>query len=74
MKVYGGVDAYIHIFLTSALGGEKWSDSLPRHFIPGDRAPGTNWLGGWVDPRADLDDMKKRKFLTLPGLELRSLG
>jgi hypothetical protein len=26
-----------------------------------------------VDPRAGLDDMEKRKFLTLPGLELRSL-
>jgi hypothetical protein len=24
-----------------------------------------------VDPRADLDDAEKRKFLTLPGLELR---
>jgi hypothetical protein len=27
-----------------------------------------------VDPRAGLDDLKKRKFLTLPGLELRLLG
>jgi hypothetical protein len=26
-----------------------------------------------VDPRASLDDVEKRKFLTLPGLELRSL-
>jgi hypothetical protein len=26
-----------------------------------------------VDPRAGLDDTKKRKFLTLPGLELRPL-
>jgi hypothetical protein len=24
-----------------------------------------------VDPRAGLDDVEKRKFLTLPGLELR---
>jgi hypothetical protein len=24
-----------------------------------------------MDPRAGLDDVKKRKFLTLPGLELR---
>jgi hypothetical protein len=23
-----------------------------------------------VDPRADLDDLEKRRFLTLPGLEL----
>jgi hypothetical protein len=27
-----------------------------------------------VDPRASLDDVEKRKFLTLPGLELRPLG
>jgi hypothetical protein len=27
-----------------------------------------------VGPRAGLDDMEKRKFLTLPGLELRPLG
>jgi hypothetical protein len=27
-----------------------------------------------VDPRAGLDDVEKRKFLTLPGLELPPLG
>jgi hypothetical protein len=27
-----------------------------------------------VDPRAGLEDAEKRKFLTLPGLELRPLG
>jgi hypothetical protein len=27
-----------------------------------------------VDLRASLDDLEKRKFLTLPGLELRPLG
>jgi hypothetical protein len=27
-----------------------------------------------VDPTAGLGDMEKRKFLTLPGLELRPLG
>jgi hypothetical protein len=27
-----------------------------------------------VDLRADLDDLEKRKFLTLPGLQLRLLG
>jgi hypothetical protein len=62
MKVYGGVDAQIHIFLTSALVGGEWS------------APGTHLIGGWVGPRAGLDEVEKRKFLTLPGLELRPLG
>jgi hypothetical protein len=27
-------------------------------------------MGGWVDPRVGLDDVEKRKFFTLPGLEL----
>jgi hypothetical protein len=27
-----------------------------------------------MGPRVGLDDVKKKKFLTLPGLELRPLG
>jgi hypothetical protein len=30
--------------------------------------------GDWVDHRTGLDDVENRKFLTLPGLELRSPG
>jgi hypothetical protein len=40
---------------------------------PGQRARGTHWIGGLVGPRIGLDDVEKRKFLTLPGLELRPL-
>jgi hypothetical protein len=36
-------------------------------------AGNTHWIGGWVDPSAGLDDVKKRKFLTLLGHELRTL-
>jgi hypothetical protein len=50
------------------------SASRPCRFTPGERAPGTHWIGSWVDPRAGLDDLEKRKYLTLPGLELRPLG
>jgi hypothetical protein len=69
-----GVDVQIHIFLTSALVGVEWSTSRPGRFTPGERAPGTHWIGGWVDLKTGLDDLEKRKFLTLPGLELRPLG
>jgi hypothetical protein len=69
-----GVDLEIHIFLTSSLVGGEWSTSRPGRFAPGERAPGTHWIGGWVDPRGGLDDLKKRKFFTLPGLKLRPLG
>jgi hypothetical protein len=73
MKAYGGVDLYIHIFLTSVLVEGEWSASRPGRFTPGEKAPSTHWIGGWVGPRAGLDDVEKRKFLTLPGLELRPL-
>jgi hypothetical protein len=70
MKAYGGVDVEIHIFLISALAGGEWSASCPCYFNPGERAPGTHWMG----PRAGLDNMEKRKSLTLPELELQPLG
>jgi hypothetical protein len=47
-------------FFTSALAAGEWSASLPGHFTPGERAPGTHWIGGWVNPRADLDDEEKK--------------
>jgi hypothetical protein len=59
MKTYGGVDVYTHVFLTLALVGGEWSASHPRRFTPGERAPATYWIGGWVDPRAGLDNMEK---------------
>jgi hypothetical protein len=51
-----------------ALAVDEWSSSLPGHFTPRERALGTYWIGGWVD------DLEKRKFLTLLGLELQPLG
>jgi hypothetical protein len=64
------VDVQIHIFLTWALVGGEWSASRPCHFTPGERAPGTHW----VDTRASLDELEKRKFLPPPGLKLRPIG
>jgi hypothetical protein len=66
MKAYGGVGVQIHIFLHLST---SWLASRPGRFTAGERAPGTHLVG----PRADLDDVEKRKFLTLSGLELRSL-
>jgi hypothetical protein len=63
----------IHIFLTSTLAGGVWSTSRPGRFATGERAPGTHWIGGWMNPRTGMDDVEKRKFLILPGLEPRPL-
>jgi hypothetical protein len=46
----------------------------PAVLPPGKAPRGTHWLGGRVDPKDGLDDVKKRKFLSLPGLEIRPLG
>jgi hypothetical protein len=59
-----------HIFLTSALVGGEWTASRPGRFTPELRATGTQWIGDWVGPRVGLDDVEKRKFLTVSGLEL----
>jgi hypothetical protein len=52
------------------LVGGEWSGSRSGRFNPGKEPPGTHRIVGWEDPRASLDDMERRKFLTLPGLEL----
>jgi hypothetical protein len=44
--------------------------SRPGRFTPGERASGTHWIGGWVDPRAGLEDVERSKFFILPGIEL----
>jgi hypothetical protein len=63
MKVYWGVEVYIHPF--SDLGTRwGWSVSRPGRFTPRERDPGTHWVGGWVGPRAVLDTVVKRKIST----------
>jgi hypothetical protein len=59
-----GVDVQIHIFMTSALTGGKWSVSRPGRFTPRERDPATHFIGGWVNPRASLDDVEKILDLT----------
>jgi hypothetical protein len=64
------------LFLTSALDGGEWSASRPWHFTTGERTLDTDWIGGWVDPRAGMDAVEKRKILQCrawnPGRPARS--
>jgi hypothetical protein len=39
MKVYGGVDVQIHIFMTLVLVGGEWLASRLSQFTSGERAP-----------------------------------
>jgi hypothetical protein len=62
MKTYGG-GGVAPPFLTSALDGSEWSASRPCRFTPGERAPGTHWIGCWVGLSPGLDAVEKRKIL-----------
>jgi hypothetical protein len=57
MKAYGGVDVYIHNFLTSALAGDEWLASRAGRFTPRER---TQWIRGSVDARAGVNDVEKK--------------
>jgi hypothetical protein len=62
MKTYGGVEAYLHTFLTSELDGGEWSAPRPRRYTPFERATDTQWIGGVAVPRICLDAVAKRKI------------
>jgi hypothetical protein len=48
-----------HFYLDSKWG--EWVASRPGRFIS--EIKGTHWIGGWVDPRAGLGAVEKRKIL-----------
>lgn len=53
----------------------KWSASCPSSLLQ-ERALGISWTGGWVGPRADLDDAlqcKGKKLVSQPGFDPRLL-
>jgi hypothetical protein len=64
MKVYRAAKVQLHSFTTSATDGWKVISLTPRPLPPRERAPGTNWIGGWVGPRVDVDVLEKS--LTTP--------
>jgi hypothetical protein len=64
------MDVLIYVFLISALVGGKCSASCPGSFTTTERVTGTHWTWSWVGPTASLEDVEKRKFLTLPRLKL----
>jgi hypothetical protein len=74
MKTYGGSGCIDPRFLDLSTSWRRVVSFTFRPLYPQERAPSTHWIGGWVGPRAGLDDMEKGKFLTLPGVELKSLG
>jgi hypothetical protein len=58
MKMYGGMEVYLHAFLTSALDGGDRSASRPGLFTLGERVPPVPF--GWVGTRAVLAAVKRK--------------
>jgi hypothetical protein len=74
MKTHvGGGAVYIYVFLTSALAGGEWLALHSGRITARERDPINHWIGDWVGPRTGLDDVEKRKLLTVPGLEFRPI-
>jgi hypothetical protein len=77
MKKNGGMEVWLHEFLTSVVDGGEWSASRPGRFTSRERAHGTDLMGGWVGPRDGLDAVAKKKSLPCwepkPGRPIRSL-
>jgi hypothetical protein len=64
IRTYGGVEVWLHTFLTSALDGGEWSASRPSCCTPRERAPGIHCVGGRVGHNTGLIAVAKRKILT----------
>jgi hypothetical protein len=54
----------IHVFLNSTLVGDEFSASHFGRFTSKERVPSTYWTGGWVGPRAGLDEMERGNSLS----------
>jgi hypothetical protein len=62
MKAYWGAEVKLQNILTSAPNTDESRASHPGHFTLGKRTPGTHCVGGWVDPRSDLDTVVNRSI------------
>jgi len=60
LRHVGGMAVLLHPFLTSALIWGEWLAFILGHFFPGDRTPGTHWVGGWMGCTAGLGILEKR--------------
>jgi hypothetical protein len=56
MKTYGGVEVYLHTFLTSALDGDESSTSQPRPLYP---------CGGPLVPIGQEDGERREEYINV---------
>jgi len=61
MKTYGEVELCVHSFVTMPPDGGEFSASCSGRFAIGERVTGGRCRGHWVETRAGLDALEKRK-------------
>jgi hypothetical protein len=54
-------------FLIGSMDGGEWSASRLGRFTPGKNAHGSDWIGGWVGPRAGWTLWRREKSLVPEG-------
>jgi hypothetical protein len=59
MKTYGGVDAHIHVFFTSAQVGGEFQLHVLAALSLANILPRACWIGGFLCSKVDLDEMEK---------------
>jgi len=62
--VCGRVEVQLGASLTSAPDGVSGQLHAPATLPPGERAPGTLWIEGWVGPRAVWTRWQREKSLS----------
>jgi len=63
-KHYGGSEGIVPFTLNLALDVRKWSASRSDRFTFGELVLGTQSVGGWLCPRANLDTGERNNLCT----------
>jgi hypothetical protein len=62
----GGIEVYLHAFVTSTPDVGRWSASCTGHFSLRERAPSTQCIEQLVGSKTSLNSMEKRNLFHLP--------
>jgi hypothetical protein len=73
-KAYGGMEEYLHAFVTGTLCGGLWSTSCTECFILGEKFSAPGCIGRCVGPRVPMDTVDVEIFVAVLRIKPRFLG
>lgn len=71
VRIYGGVELWLHTFLFFELDGGEWWVSCNGSFIPGERASNIHWI--WSCTRFIVRTLRKRENSLVPAGNLTTI-